>query len=193
MKKKVRVIMLPTEDKTHIFKHGNSLKYLDILNGNNPYENNGNQHLYLTSDNEIKEGDFAYNKNTNSIYKVGKFTSIAGHEGHSVKPLKSDIKEGEFYTYIGQHYSQYSKKIIATSDIKLTIAVEKSGENSWHNPIPQIPQSFIEEYVKQGGIDKVELEHEVIKENVMGSDLIYETHPLIITPNNEVIVNVHES
>ena len=170
MKKIIQVVRLPTEDRTELIlskipsqPHKLFYSYNDDikveLKSNSSY-----QHLYFISDEKIKEGDFAYDKNTNSIYKVGKFTSKAGHEGHSIKPLKSDVKEGEFYTYIGEHYSQYSRKIITTTDKSLLI--NWSGyEEFIARPIsaivylPQIPQSLVEEYVKQGGIDEVELEY----------------------------------
>ena len=149
--KRAKVIMLPTEQYEHnrILK-GNKEGRLIIDKCENLSKQLRGlwtpQHIYITTDEEIREGDVAYNKNTNSIYRVGKFTSKAGHEGHSIVPLKSDVKEGEFYTYIGEHYSQYSKKIIATTNKSLNL--------------PQPSKAFIEKYCKLGGIDEVEIEYE---------------------------------
>jgi hypothetical protein len=109
-----------------------------------------------------------------------------------------EIKEGDWYLLgntprqstgnLGKPDSKWLK-IIATTDTELGYGDEVGG---WY-PLPQIPQSFIEEYCKQGGIDKVELEYE---ENVVDSKFNVHSNEneniikseLKLTPNNEVIV-----
>jgi len=161
--------MLPTKERTLILRnkykfteaHGNPLVFDDKTIDKIEERGYIPQHLYLTSDDKIKEGDYAWDKQTNSIYKVGKFTSKAGHEAHSIKLLKSDVKEGETYTFIGTRYSQYSKKIIATTDKSL-----KRAENDPHNKhsrtLPQPSKTFIKDYCKAGGIDEVMVEYEAL-------------------------------
>jgi hypothetical protein len=92
------------------------------------------QHLYFTTDEEIKEGDWFYNVN----YK-------------KVLPW-----EKSFHQHIG------TKKIIATTDTKLGIKCDcaiKCDLCTGEHVFPQPSQAFIEKYVKQGGIDKVDVEY----------------------------------
>jgi hypothetical protein len=161
MKNKIKVVMLPTEkvfDKninSQIVIHNGTLKFCqsgEMLKESEP------QHLYITVSQDvepIKEGDYAYDKETESIYKVGKFTSKAGHESHSIIPLKSDVKEGETYTYVGMRYSQYSRKIITTTDPKLITYNKRYFDKNKERRsafvdkvnIPQVQQSFLKELV----------------------------------------------
>jgi hypothetical protein len=57
-RKKCKLVMLPTEDKTQIFtsKRDNVLHY--HFKGHTPNNVKSYQHLYITSDDEIKEGDW---------------------------------------------------------------------------------------------------------------------------------------
>ena len=57
MKKKVKVIMLPTNDKTKLFI-GKVSKQLQDLAIADKDDTTLNQHLYLVSNDEIKEGDY---------------------------------------------------------------------------------------------------------------------------------------
>jgi hypothetical protein len=113
-----------------------------------------NQHLYFTSDDGIKEGDWYYWEFNRSIIKHKSF------EGND-RPSKD------------------CRKIIATTDSKL-------------KDIPQIPQSFIEEYTKQGGNVLVDLEYEQYWAKVNGE---YPKEPQFkpkLTTNNEVIIHLVE-
>ena len=89
------------------------------------------QHLYITSDDEIKEGDWMWRE---------------GEEPTLVVP--------QFHWDFGIRY----KKIIATTDSKLTVRhIEETNVTDY--PLPTIPQSFIEEYVKNP-VDKVLIVYE---------------------------------
>ena len=128
MKKTVKIVMLPTEDKAIVFTSKRDSKLHYHFKGNTPNNIKSYQHLYFTSDEEIKKGDWC-------------------------------ICDKKLFKYKGKSKWQSTKKIIATTDKKLTIQQfkEPTGLDIF-NAIAQIPQSFIEEYVKQGGIDEVELD-----------------------------------
>jgi len=135
MKKLVQVHRLPTEDK------GAPLMYRTPRNTllesrlwkysiHSKY-----QHLYFTSDEEIVKGK--------EVYYIDKFTGKVTSSGGA--------------SYVGKE-----SVIIATTNKSLTFHDKiPIGENinGLHKQLPQISQSFIEEYVKAGGIDEVLLEY----------------------------------
>lgn len=98
------------------------------------------RHLYIVTDDEIKEGDWYYWVITNTVQQ---FKSVDGD-----KP------------------SDDCKKIIATTDTELTGIKQEweEFEGDWHKSnklgLPQPSQAFIEKYCKVGGIDEVEVEYE---------------------------------
>ena len=152
MKNTVKVIMLPTEDKSNLINDkAIGLQYNSNTLGYNP------QHLYFTSDEEIKEGDWCIN------------------EKYPNKPFKN----------INLEKGQGVIKIVATTDTTFTQPIPY---------FPQIPQSFIKEYVKQGGIDEVELEHKSFillnKFRRQTNRQILPEIKLELTDNNEVIVHL---
>ena len=128
---KTNVIMLPIDINTvqpedcvgFIFKNENGvvniLNNLDDIIKSNAYFKAIPQHLYIISDEEIKEGDWYYES---------EFQLILKKEGKGI--LKA-------------------KKIIATTDTSLTIKGEQEGENTWYNPLPQLSQQFIEKYIEE--------------------------------------------
>jgi len=122
MKKTVKVVMLSTSEKA-------STLYLTLRDklcqGSNLSLSNGctgdNQHLYLTSDEEIKVGDW---------YIVGTFLTRCQKEelGH--------IKSG-------------FDKIIATTDKSLLLPnISFKDWDGKTRQLPQIPESFIKAYVE---------------------------------------------
>ena len=135
MKKEATVHRLPTEDRT--------LKiWLDNDTGKLLYDPVGvmnctPQHLYATTDELPKEGDWVIGEHglTNN------WNSIEGFE---------------------EHY----RKIIATTDPKLHVieseyeSIHLGKQTKYKIDVPQIPQSFIEKYCKAGGIDKVMVEYD---------------------------------
>ena len=138
-RKRTQVHRLPTE-QSHIVKdigHGNlKLTYFsNIKSTKGWYEC---QHLYITTDEEIKEGDKCYSNKSNSIVEA-----------------TCDISQ-EAKNNIG-----YWRKIIATTDPKL-FAKGDAGiiEHTFKDGMHEIPQSFIEDYCKASGIDKVLVELE---------------------------------
>ena len=102
------------------------------------------QYLYITSDDEIKEGDWVM------------FFWNGGEIGCD-KPMQYSPKEGHVL-------NNGLKKIIATTDPKLGFYnsyVDHKGRKHTarsETKLPKIPQSFIESYVKKP-VDKVEVEY----------------------------------
>lgn len=148
---RTQVVMLPTEDISQI--HYNKIKYpvkfrptisyvikyelsfhKEPLKCKNDGLLSGNQHLYFTTDEDIKEGDYV-------IYG-GKVILWSKYDEEG---WNKDIKK--------------PRKIIASTDPKL-----KSDCGVLPKPIriPQPSQAFIEKYCKLGGIDEVDVEYEVV-------------------------------
>ena len=127
-KKRCKVVMLPTTEKSRLFKGGGSLNYLphSVDNGDGW---RSPQHLYIISDDKIEEGDWV------------------------IETSNSNALE-QFADYSLNQKSMGCKKIIATTDSELKL--------------PQIPQSFIEEYCRKGGIDEVDVEYEMLCGVVVG-------------------------
>lgn len=150
MKKKVKVVMLPTDEVSNIFylkensRYKNKIEYSE----NNPkhwvtHLGWQYQHLYFLSDEEIKEGDWYYD---------------SGDENFICKAF-SNTK------------SLYNRqKIIATTDESLYYEKEswfsssKSlSDNKVKIYLPRPSNEFLKAYCKAGGIDEVEVEYETIQ------------------------------
>lgn len=138
MKQEAQVVILPTEDKTNIFRTNHQFIHYTTNNitGGLRY-----QHLYITSNEEVKKGDWFILDNTHIKEANENTLQICGKEN--------------------------CKKIIATTDTKLKVyeaetLVKASGFSLKTDDIllPQIQQSFLEEYCRRGGISEVEVEYE---------------------------------
>lgn len=138
MFKKCKVVMLPTNQKAPIEKQIGSSRidlFIGFANDKNDYIPNHErsfkqfQHLYILSDDEIKENDWCINRNLDTIYQI---KAIVGN-------LENWIK------------------IIATTDLSLgyndilSIRQRKGLTNHYptFKPLPSIPQSFIKKYVSE--------------------------------------------
>jgi hypothetical protein len=155
---KSKIVILPTKDESCVLKN----KYIMAGNQILPYsemqklhsegtdaelELRGfeHQHLYFTSDEEIKEGEHCI---------------VDGGNGR----IGVDI----FYSHV--KYSVTPKKIIATTDPKFIYSEIFEGYYIEDNRIvatpkankmlPQPSQDFIKEYCDAGGIDEVMIEME---------------------------------
>jgi len=188
MKKTLKVIMLPTDGISNIYtskeKTPKGIEY--VLKYGDGYQNNGlnssYQHLYLVSNEEIKEGDWWYNE------RIG-----VGNNWNIVEGFTSEFK-----------------KVEATTDksLKKIIFVDLDTKEEVKQPLPQIPESFVKYFVKQNGkVDEVEVECEsmYVKGNyqnicVFCGELFTNTdklgfvcqnhNKLKLTDNNEVIVHL---
>ena len=156
-KKEVQVHMLPTEDKTQLVTGTNGeliFKKLYTLGVTVK-----NQHLYFTSDEEIKEGDwcihpYGIGRGKHKVFKAGKVST----KTMGFIPEKDDMNS------VWNPDTVF--KIIASTDPKLIGKWESVQREDGFNKrtfiktMAQPTQAFIEAYCKQGGIDKVLVEYE---------------------------------
>ncbi len=149
MKKEFKIIMLPTQKSNNVGDivmrpSDKRLAIINILTTGDSQETI-NQHLYVISDDEIKEGDWYYNSQVNIIIQTTKDTI------DKVGGLRV--------------FERSCKKIIATTDKSLKIDDRDYNSLGKSNlmPLPQIPESFIkhyiEEYNKGNIITTIELEN----------------------------------
>jgi len=157
MKKKHKIVMLPTErGETELYKGKKSkvlVKSSHRRLKEDPLDNWEPQHLHILSDDEIKEGDWCYAHNAVNDKIMNKWT-------------KETLKK---YPETAKAW----KKIIATTDPKLKKPGGLNINKHFNYPIPQIPQSLIEHYVKHKP-EEVELEYE------------YNNNMPLTTPNSSV-------
>lgn len=168
MKRKANVVMLPTEkasllalNKGKLFLSESKLDYIkDSALGTEP------QHLYFTTDEEIKEGDWVYDPAYNRVAKY-------------LNRLQ------------GGNCSDHCKKIVATTDPELwrkpAVDIRKTGSLYSLDGVDKIPTDFIEAYVReQGKITEVMLEYEVAPPSERYGKAI---DVLKLRPNGTVIVH----
>ena len=144
MKKRAKVHLLPTNDKRAVIGLAADEKTLWFAH-NGVGNSYGNKHLYITTDDEIKEGDWYLDSQTNTIYKCDSY--------------KESLSTDEFDEF---------EKIIATTDPELVVKAvdirEVQGqmmEGHYHKELPKPSKEFIEEYCRVGGIDEVDVEYEL--------------------------------
>ncbi len=120
MKKKHELIMLPSS-KGNLYKVPNH-KGLFIMTETETNNTTYTQHLYILSDDEIKERDWCYNsKLPSKIYQFGK--GIADKESKKIiattdsslnLPLISSVDSKVFFSFIHYFISEYNKGNIIT-------------------------------------------------------------------------------
>lgn len=185
MKQEARVIMLPTKDKTPLFKDGHEIIYYPAKNIE--FTDVIYQHLYITVSQEvepIKEGDWAIVTNTAGTEFICKY--------HNESKWEILGKNNGFITTI----TGDSRKIIATTD-KLKIDNWVGYYNSDESYLPQIPQQFIKEYCDKGSIDKVMVEYDTMWKNkgknrlqpFPDSTTIDRRHILKLNQDNTIIIH----
>ncbi len=127
------------------------------------------QHLYILSDEEIKEGwkGWAY---------------------------KADVKGQIFkHFYTGNPWYKDAKKIIATTDPELNRIWEESRGGTFAgfvNGLPRPSDAFIQKYCELGGIDRVLVEYEVDYDHSLGS-IKYDYplgYKLKVAPDNTITI-----
>ncbi len=160
MYKQHDLVMLPTNEKATVGSivtrpSDSKMAIVNVLTKDDP-QPCVHQHLYIISDEEIKEGDWVYNTVTDDLIQVHLITDkMSDYEG-----IKMLVVKGQHFHH---HYSN-CKKIIATTDKSLTINITRILGVT--RELPQIPQSFIEyfvsEYNKGNIISKVMVECEEI-------------------------------
>lgn len=176
MKQLCKVVMLSTEKASELFIGNNNQLFIGIALPSTSKQIN--QHLYLTSDEEIKEGDWYLDTNDNII--------------------KANKKNIEFNNpQIGWD------KIIATTDKSLLQDFNKEGDGGY-TIMPQIPESFIKAYVEaKGEIKEVLVEYqEYANNNKVDSKESYQfylknnanfEYKAKIRPDNTVIISASKT
>lgn len=185
--KRAQVIMLPTNTKTYIGKFLEDEPYLALYNWylkslNIPNQRQG-QHLYIISDDEIKEkhllntNDYYYIKNHYNEWYIGKFNGISF----------------DFINNNGNFDSNLfvCKKIIATTDSSLKIqdittkhigrkVISVEGTSLLPQPSQQFITKYIEEYNKGNIITDVLVEYEVVPNPVYNGSNYFDAHNINI-------------
>ena len=133
MKKTHKVVMLSTEKASNIYLDGYNKLNLSRVNDT---LNSHKQHLYIISDDEIKEGDWVY-LSTSAIIGVFKVQRVDFE--------KNIHLQGESTTYQQHHL----KKIVATTDLNLSMCSKSPLDRHMDcNGTASIPESFILAYIK---------------------------------------------
>ena len=173
-KKKCKVVMLPTKKATDsnwiIFKKING----ELSAHKGPYTqdylnhiNVTSQHLYITSDDEIKEGDWVYNENTKKHWQFtyGESKSDVLSRWKSIKKIIATTDKSLFI----QEKNQCDG---CNANLPLDGFIHKDGpgmgiacsKDKYKTQLPQPSNEFIQEYCEQGGIDEVLVEYTPIVE-----------------------------
>lgn len=136
-----QIVMLPTEKASEVYLGKNNIlisstKQSSIMSKNDDFIN---QHLYIVSNEEIKEGDYLYNPATNEI-------------------LFASVEMLNWNNDTSQEHKGW-KKVIATTD---KLCIQNNGSIKLSNKIytlnnylPLIPELFIQAYIEAYNEDKV--------------------------------------
>ena len=154
--KECNVVMLPTKDETYIVQFSDKSFRLK-KRMDDTFKPNNYCHIYITSDDEIKEGDwFIYlnkiyqatiNTNENSVWSNFKdFNSILQSKIHKIIAA-TDKSLQNFHIHKGRGKYWEDEPVLMRS-------------NTSKPMIAQPSQSFIKKYCELGGIDKVLVEYE---------------------------------
>lgn len=184
-------VMLPIENYSDIVHSTSKYGGLFLSRHYSPMKDMGDsyQHLYLTSDEEIKEGDWVIYQTASKSWRMyGKCNK---------EKVQSANKDVDYY------------KIIATTDksLKIDTNLEDRVDVLYDNKLPQIPESFIKYYVeKQGKVGDVELEYNdrylgyacgntiltvgEHSQEIEGTAKDTRVFSLNLTDNNEIIIDI---
>ena len=141
------IYVIPTEKPSRLFKDdfGKLIYSINIDQEQNHFEP---QHIYITNDEEIKEGDWGYSKSRNKICKVTGISKWTHKDDYSI-----DLDNENYFI----HHS-YCKKIILTTDQDLI----KDG-------VQAIDDDFLEWFVKNPSCEEVEVDK--VPVNEFGSEI----------------------
>ena len=166
MKKQIKAIMLPTKDKKTnlIFNDANHLCYQSNKSFKNDRKSRKRFHIYITSDEEIKEGDKVYYRHPKHLHRDGMITTIENWN-HSKDELSHAVRHTEGYG-VKEGY----RKIIATSDRSLKIKIPLENRTGLHitKKLPNVSQNFIKAFVESNGKEDWEIEYEQYWSKVNG-------------------------
>lgn len=168
--KKCQVHLIESSNKSPIAKWKDGNKYLSLTTNSRNWEIDTTketyQHLYITSDDEIKEKDYVYV--ACSEVEVEEIRQVTGYyNGQFLFDDKSQID------------IEYCKKVIATTDKSLhnPVAYSDNQISSWQH-LPQPSESFIQKYIES--YNKGEKIEDVLVEYECKSTKVYDNcggHP----------------
>lgn len=171
MKKSAQVVMLPTNEKAVIgFLTQKGKERGHLVHFDRPMPNildSENQHLYILSDEEIKEGDWVY------CLREG-FEPV----------LKQKVNP------IGVNNDKMFKKIIATTDKSIILPERFPSFTYLPQPSQSFLEKFVEEYNKGNVITEVMVEYEWNKTGRKIRKLYVFDHILKINPDNTIDINI---
>lgn len=172
--KECEVVMLPTNDQTQIAKGHDNNRFIYADKPMSDTQNNRagymNQHLYILSSEEIKEGEDLIK----DAWYINTFRGFG-------KPFQNDNLSN----------NGYLKQIIATTDILLTDYIKVEGGFGSYNKVPRLSDDFLKDFVKaQGkGFDKVLVEYIKLEEPTDdGNSKKYIQYDLKIAPDNTITI-----
>lgn len=186
MKKRCQVVMLPTNEKAPIWKNINNEIRLThpnrICPGNVKY-----QHLYILSNDEIKEGDWYY------IFGNRPQLCQKKEENRLFSNFDNEINGAELSWYLEFREKpikhRHCFKIIATTDTSLTtISRETIESQDLAEELYQLPRpsnEFIKKYCEKGGIDLIEVACDNIRNTVTGG--VYDLK-IKVAPDNTITI-----
>jgi len=166
MKKTHTVVMLPTEKASTLGFAGDKLHYSKTEGEKTSFYIP--QHLYILSDEEIKEGDWFIHINLKKTFKCCKASSNT--------IWANDMEMGDMVNRC--------KKVIATRDKSLKVITGIVGSGTGEQ-LPQIPQSFVPIFVKAYNEGNPITEVELECKGTMNWDIK-------LTESNEVIISLPE-
>lgn len=176
---KYKVVMLSTYKKVQPGQIYNDQGKLSINKSDLPNRAFTGRHLYIVSDEKIKEGDWYYYAKTKGIGKAFSVGDEFYKDGYYQKIIATTDH------YLGYHVPE-GKAVSMVGKMRPYAQLHNTG--TFDGQVPQIPQSFIAEYVK-GGIKRLWLGQEYLLGNKEddNQNLIPELS-LILTEDNEILI-----
>jgi len=176
MKKQVKAHMLPTDDEgvvmTDVGAYNTDMIVISKLPDNLKGHERPHNHIYITSDEKIKEGDHILSKySIGALYIDGKLNTV------------KMLAEGKW------------RKIIATSDRSLKIKIPLENRTGLHvtKKLPNVSQDFIKAFVESNGKEDWEVEYQERQQFESSDDYTYGCGiELKLDSNNCVIITKKE-
>ena len=180
--KTMQVIMLPTDKETTMFLSDDkqSMSRMPM-----PTKSPNGVHLNIISDAKIKKGDWFITDDRISKSHNNGVPNWILLQCNSItnKWIESNSRKGEGFN------PDWAKKIEATTDSSLGQLVG-SGTDILQESIPQIPQSFIEAYVKSNGtIKEVQVEIDEFINPDDNDDINTNYIKIKTRPDNTIIIH----
>lgn len=157
-----KVILLPTQSKSNISIDAYGRMYFGNYPENTPF----NQHVYITSNEEIKEGDWFINRQ----YMI-----------------EEDREEYAIWRCGGVTPNSNPKKIIATTDTNLLKDYSEQTLNDFAC-LPQPSKAFIQAYIKAYNESKPITKVLVEMESAFNVPTIYDYKQIKINSSNEITI-----